>query len=317
MPLAGTTPDNELMSIFKAVSMEIKPAIVVHGGAGAGAELSEGCQLAADAAARALAQGDSALAAAIAAVLVLEDDERFNAATGAALGLDGKTIEMDAALMDTHGTLAAVAALRSVKNPILVARDVARTPHYLLVGEGAQRFARLMGHAPYDVIPDAARRKHAELMAKLATEERPMAGVDNGEFARFWNYDGLPPFAGTQGCDTVGAVVRDAQGHFAVAGSTGGSAPSLLGRVGDTPLVGCGFYAGPAGAVAATGIGEYIIRTMLALRVYQWIDDGMDLHEALRKGIGLVPPDANTGLIAVSRTQSGWHANASTPTAER
>lgn len=292
-------------------------AIVVHGGAGAGAEHSDGCQLAVEAAGRALAQGDGALAAAIAAVLVLEDDDRFNAGTGSALGLDGETVEMDAALMDTHGTLAAVAALRSVKNPILVARDVARTPHYLLVGEGAQRFARLMGHAPYDVIPETARRKHAALLAKMDAGQRPMAGVDNAEFSRYWNYDSVPTLAGSQGCDTVGAVVRDADGHFAVAGSTGGSAPSLLGRVGDTPLVGCGFYAGPAGAVAATGIGEYIIRTMLALRVYHWIEDGMDLHEALRKGIGLVPPDANTGLIAVSRTQSGWHANASTPTAER
>jgi L-asparaginase/beta-aspartyl-peptidase (threonine type) len=291
-------------------------AVVVHGGAGAGAELSDGCQIAADAAARKLVEGDSALAAAIAAVLVLEDDGRFNAGSGAALGLDGHTVEMDAALMDTHGTLAAVAALRSVKNPILVARDVARTPHYLLVGEGAQSFARNMGHGPYDVITDWQRRKHEELLKKMATAEQPMAGVDNAEFARYWNYAGAPTFA-SHGCDTVGAVVRDADGHFAVAGSTGGSAPSLLGRVGDTPLVGCGFYAGPEGAVAATGIGEYIIRSMLAITVYHWIAGGMDLHEALQKGIGLMPPGANSGLIAVSKTQSGWHANASTPFAER
>ena len=292
-------------------------AIVVHGGAGAGVELSDGCQAAADAGAHTLADGDSALAAAIAAVLVLEDDPRFNAGTGAVLGLDGQTIEMDAALMDTRGTLAAVAALRSVKNPILVARDVARTPHYLLVGEGAQRFARLMGHGPYDVITDKQRRDHAELLRKMATAEQPMAGVDNQEFARYWNYAGSPAVSTRLGCDTVGAVVRDADGHFAVAGSTGGSAPSLLGRVGDTPLVGCGFYAGPEGAVAATGIGEYIIRTMLAMTVYQWIAGGMDLQQALHKGIGLVPPAAHTGLIAVSKTQSGWHANASTPFAER
>ncbi|NYE60709.1 L-asparaginase/beta-aspartyl-peptidase (threonine type) [Duganella sp. 1224] len=287
-------------------------ALVVHGGAGAGAALRDGCQAAADAGARRLADGGGALDAAIAAVLALEDDGRFNAGTGAALGLDGQTVEMDAALMDTHGTLAAVAALRSVKNPILVARDVARTPHYLLAGEGAQRFARMMGHGPYDVITDHQRAQHAALLAKMATGEQPMAGVDNQEFARYWNYAGAPTF-GSHGCDTVGAVVRDAHGHFAVAGSTGGSAPSLLGRVGDTPLVGCGFYAGPAGAVAATGIGEYIIRTMLAITVYHWIAAGMDLHAALRQGIGLVPPGAHTGLIAVSKTQCGWHANASTP----
>lgn len=288
-------------------------AIVVHGGAGAGEELSDGCRCAAEAAAQALARGEQGLAAAIAAVVVLEDDERFNAGTGAALGLDGKTIEMDASVMDSRGTLSAVAALRSVKNPVLVARDVARSPHVLLAGEGAQRYARLMGHAPYDVVPETARRRHWELLEKMGTCEQPMAGVDNIEFARFWNYGGQPGFDAPQGCDTVGAVVRDADGHFAVAGSTGGSAPSLLGRVGDTPLIGCGFYAGPAGAVAATGIGEYIIRNMLAITVYHWIAAGVDLHQALQRGLALVPPDASTGLIAVSKTQAGWLANSSTP----
>jgi L-asparaginase/beta-aspartyl-peptidase (threonine type) len=291
-------------------------AIVVHGGAGAGSELSDGCQRAAEAGLRGLQAGDNGLAAAIAAVLVLEEDERFNAGTGSALCLDGKTIEMDACVMDSRGTLAAVAALRSVRNPILVARDVARTPHCLLVGEGAQSFARLRGHAPYDIITDKARRDHAEVLEELASAKQAMAGVDNAEFERYWNYDVALTFKAPRGCDTVGAVVRDADGHFAVAGSTGGSAPSLLGRVGDTPLVGCGFYAGPEGAVAATGIGEYIIRNMLAIKVYQWIAEGVDLHEALRRGVALVPPDAPTGLIAVSKTQSGWHANASTPTAQ-
>jgi len=295
--------------------MQGSTAIVVHGGAGAGEELSDGCRRAAGIAADVLGRGEDALAAAIAAVVAMEDDERFNAGTGSALGLDGQTIEMDAALMDSRGQLAGVAALRSVKNPILVARDVAQTPHVLLAGEGAQRFARMMGHGACDVVSDKARRAHADLMREMGTCAQPMAGVDNIEFARFWNYDGTPPFKAPRGCDTVGAVVRDADGHFAVAGSTGGSAPSLLGRVGDTPLVGSGFYAGPDGAVAATGIGEYIIRNMLAFRVYQWIADGMDLHEALKRGVALLPPAAATGLIAVSRTQSGWHANASTPAA--
>lgn len=292
-------------------------AIVVHGGAGAGAELSDGCQLAVQAAAQSLALGEPALSAAVAAVLVLENDERFNAGTGAALGLDGQTIEMDAAVMDTRGTLGAVAALRSVRNPILVALDVAQSPHLLLAGEGAQRYARSRGHAAYDVVTDKAMRAHQQLLEKMASCEQPMAGVDNLEFARHWNYPGQPGFHAPQGCDTVGAVVRDAAGHFAVAGSTGGSAPSLLGRVGDTPLIGCGFYAGPEGAVAATGIGEYIIRSMLASTVYHWIAAGMDLHEALRRGVALVRPDAATGLIAVSKTQAGAHANASTPFAQR
>ncbi|MTV37000.1 isoaspartyl peptidase/L-asparaginase [Duganella radicis] len=288
-------------------------AIVVHGGAGAGQELSDGCRRAAEAAAQRLQAGDDGLVAAIAAVLVLEDDERFNAGTGAALGLDGQSIEMDAAVMDSRGTLGAVAILRSVKNPILVARDVARTPHCLMAGEGALRFARVMGHQPYDVISDQARREHADMLAQLSSEEPAMPGSDNQAFLRYWNYACSPSFSGRHGGDTVGAVVRDADGHFAVASSTGGSAPSLLGRVGDTALIGGGFYAGPDGAVAATGVGEYIMRNMLASKVYHWIAGGMDLHEALRRGIALIPPDVDTGLIAVSKTQSGWHANAATP----
>lgn len=291
-------------------------AVVVHGGAGAGVELSIGCVPAVQAAERKLAAGEDALAAAVAAVMVLEDDPRFNAGSGAVLGLDGVTIELDAALMDSRGKLGAVAALRAVKNPILVALDVARSPHCLLVGEGAQRFARLMGHAPHQLVSEQARHKHAQLLARLAQRQpQAMTGVANADFARYWNYNGRPDWDGRAGCDTVGAVVRDADGHFAVAGSTGGSAPALLGRVGDTPIIGSGFYAGPHGAVAATGIGEYIMRQMLASRVYHWIADGVDLHLALRRGIALMPPGANTGLIAVSSSQSGWYSNADMPTA--
>jgi L-asparaginase/beta-aspartyl-peptidase (threonine type) len=295
-------------------NQDIPVAIVVHGGAGAGKELNDGCQAAAAAGMAKMSGGDDSLSAAIAAVLVLENDGRFNAGTGAALGLDGITIEMDAAVMDSRGTLSAVAALRSVKNPILVARDVSRTPHCLLVGEGAQRFARLMGHAAYDGVTDKARREHAEMLQQLCSHKPAMAGVDNQDFERFWNYAGAAALAGKMACDTVGAVARDAQGHFAVAGSTGGSAPSLLGRVGDTAVVGAGFYAGPDGAVAATGVGEYIMRQMLASRVYHWIAAGMDLHRALRKGVGLIPPAVEVGLIAVSKTQAGSYSNADMPT---
>lgn len=295
-------------------------AIVVHGGAGAGRELDDGCERAADAARKALAAHKDGLAAAIEAVLVLENDERFNAGSGASLGLDGTTIEMDACVMDTRGRLGAVAGLHRVKNPVLVARQVADTPHCLLAGEGALRFARLMGHEPFEKISSKARDQYAEMLRKLGSSKPAMPGVDNADFARYWNYAGAPRFEpGSEGgsgadCrDTVGAVVRDRDGHFAVAGSTGGSAPSLLGRVGDTPIIGSGFYAGAAGAVAATGIGEHIMRTTLAMRVYLWIEAGMDLQEALQRGVALIPGDVDVGVIAVSRTQAGAHSNAEMP----
>lgn len=297
-------------------------ALVVHGGAGAGRELDDGCERAAQAGKQALAGGEDALAAAIAAVLVMENDERFNAGFGASLGLDGVTIEMDACVMDNRGKLGAVAGLRSVKNPVLVARQVADTPHCLLGGEGANAFARLMGHEPFDKVANKSREQHREMLKKLSSDEPAMPGERNEDFARYWNYAGAPPFkpggengSGASCRDTVGAVVRGPDGHFAVAGSTGGSAPSLLGRIGDTPIIGSGFYAGPAGAVAATGVGEHIIRTTLAITAYRWIEEGMDLDEALRRAVALIPAEVDVGLIAVSRTQAGAYSNADMPQA--
>jgi L-asparaginase/beta-aspartyl-peptidase (threonine type) len=102
-----------------------------------------------------------------------------------------------------------------------------------------------------------------------------------------------------------------------VAASTGGAAPSLMGRIGDTPIIGSGFYAGAHGAVAATGIGEHIVRHLLAHRVYSWIEDGMPLEQALQRGVALFSEDVDVGLIAVSRTEAGAWSNRDMPQAKR
>lgn len=80
-------------------------------------------------------------------------------------------------------------------------------------------------------------------------------------------------------------------------------------------LVGCGYYAGPEGAVAATGIGEHIVRHLLARTVYQWIADGVPLAQALRRGVELFAPEVSVGLIAVSRTEQGSCSNRAMPEA--
>jgi L-asparaginase/beta-aspartyl-peptidase (threonine type) len=294
-------------------TMKQSSAVVVHGGAGESHDLDDGCIEAAHSALDALAQGREALDAAIAAVTVLENDGRFNAGSGADLGLDGKTIEMDASVMDTRGRLGAIACVRGVKNPVQLARAVADTPHVLLAGDGALLFARHIGHPEYREVSELQRKKYQEMLEQLARPGQAMAGVDNREFIRLWNYDAPLPLPLRKACDTVGAVVRDRDGHFAVAGSTGGSAPSLLGRVGDTPIIGSGFYAGPKGAVAATGIGEYIVRHMLAHTVYSWLADGMPLARALQRGIDLFSKDVPVGLIAVSATEAGACSNTDMP----
>lgn len=293
---------------------ELKPVVVVHGGAGGSRADDDGCV---HAARRGIVEmNKGALAAATAAVAALEDDGRYNAGSGSVLCLDGATIEMDAAVMDSSGKLGAVACIQRVRNPVLVARAVADTPHWLLAGDGAERFARIAGFPPHYHASERARRKHDELLRRLAGAQAALPGVANAAFSHYWNYAAPPQLATSDGCDTVGAVVRDSAGNFAAACSTGGSAPSLLGRVGDTPIIGSGFYAGKLGAVAVTGIGEHIVRRLLAHTVYQWLAEGMPMNEALEAGIALFPSGIDVGIIAVSRTESGARSNKDMPRAE-
>jgi len=288
-------------------------AVVVHGGAGVSREHEDGCVLAAR---RALAQleinGD-ALDAAIMAVATLEDDGRFNAGSGSVLALDGATVEMDAAIMDSRGRLGATTCVQGVKNPVRLARAIADTPHWMLAGDGAGRFARAVGLAAASPVSERQRTAHRKLSAQLAGSVPMMPGLNQDVFERFWNYNTPLQLPESVACDTVGAVVRGPDGHFAVACSTGGSAPSLLGRVGDCPIIGSGFFAGPEAAVAATGIGEQIVRHLLARTVYGWIADGIPLTQALQRGIDLFPPEVAVGLVAVSRSEAGSCSNREMP----
>jgi beta-aspartyl-peptidase (threonine type) len=290
-------------------------AVVVHGGAGNSKNNEDGCAAAARAALARLRAGDPALAAAVAAVRSLEDDGRFNAGRGAVLGMDGETIEMSASVMDTGGALGAVAGVRNVRHPILLAEAVTQTPHCLIVGEGTDRLARLLGLEAAAHDRERALRSYRETMQELATERPVLPGVPNETFSRLWNYP-VPwkEAMKRHGSGTVGAVVREGPGRFAVATSTGGVAPALLGRVGDTPVVGSGFYCGPAGAIGATGIGEAIMRRLLARTVYGWLEGGMALREALDAGIALFDDDTDVGLIGVTSSEHGSASNRPMPT---
>ena len=292
-------------------------AIAVHGGVGNSPENLDGCVAAAEAGMAKLRAGEDALSAAVASAVRLEDDGRFNAGRGSSLRMDGETIEMDASCMDTRGRLGAVAALQRVKNPIAVARAVADTPHWLMVGEGAERFARVLGHAPFYEPTERSRRIHEKVLAALAggsdydfqEEWRAFDFKANWNFQKRWQDVIL-----AHGTSTIGAVALDAEGHFAVASSTGGSSPMLYGRVGDTPIMGCGFYAGPAGAIAATGIGEFIVAKMLARLVYDWLAEGMPLQEALNKGVALFPTEeVDIGLIGVTKAGAAAADNRQMP----
>ncbi|MDA8387351.1 MAG: isoaspartyl peptidase/L-asparaginase [Nitrospiraceae bacterium] len=243
--------------------------LVAHGGVGSPGELSDGCRAACEAAFRMLEAGKDSLDAAVEAARLLEDDGRFNAGRGSVLRIDGKTIEMDAAVMDSASRIGVVINIRDVKNPVLIARAVIGTPHVALAGRGAEAFARGLGFGPFH-----------DFSGKSATEKSET------------------------GADTIGVVALDKAGSFAVATSTGGAAPMMVGRVGDTPMMGCGFYAGPRGAVAVTGLGEESIRKMPAKTVYDMIADDRDAKDACEKGLDLFASGVKMGIIAISR--SDW-----------
>jgi L-asparaginase / beta-aspartyl-peptidase len=232
-------------------------AIVIHGGAGViersrmtpehEASFRAGLAAALDAGYAVLERGGSSLDAVIAAVRIMEDDPQFNAGRGAVLDEDGFA-ELDAAIMDGNGPRAgSVAAVRHVKNPIELARLVMdKSPHVLLVGQGAEEFALEQGMVlvpeSYFVVPHRV-QELAE--AKRAAAERAKA----------------PPVKGT---GTVGAVALDRAGNLAAATSTGGLTNKHRGRVGDSPIIGAGTYANnDSCAASGTGEGEYYIRQVL------------------------------------------------------
>ncbi len=289
---------------------------VTHGGVGSPPAWSPLTQRAAEAGLAKLIDSSDALAGALAGTVVMEDLPVFNAGTGANIRLDGKTIQMDAALMTSAGDFAAVAVIEQVRNPILVARAVMDTPHRMLAGDGATRFAHVMGFANVvPTCPEAEAKFHKRWQRLLAGKAG--GGYDSFAWRRAWNFPGPIPgsdpgehgSAGPETGDTVGTVTRADDGSFAVTLSTGGTSITLDGRVGDVPIYGCGSYAGPAGAVACTGHGEEIIRQMQARTVYDLMAGGTSAQEAVAQAVATFPSQWSLGLIAVDRQGWGVAAN--------
>lgn len=275
-------------------------ALVIHGGAGviernalsADDEREIRAQLdrALDAGHAVLAQGGSALDAAIAAVVVLEDSPRFNAGKGAVFNAEGGH-ELDASLMQGHDRSAgAVAGVTTIRNPILLARAVMeRSPHVMLAGDGAEAFADLQGdiaRVPNSHFDTDARREQLELARKR-------------ESAQALNE--LPTVAGAY-FGTVGAVALDGQGRIAAATSTGGMTNKKWARVGDSPVIGAGTWADERCGVSGTGWGEFFIRNAVAHDICARVAyRGDSLAEAARTVIMEVVPGhgGDGGVIAL------------------
>ena len=256
--------------------MAEKIALAVHGGAGrwTATELplaNAACAQAAQIGWEILQAGGSAIEAVTAAVVALEDNPLFNAGIGSCLNQRGE-IEMDAAIMDGANLAAgAVAGIQHYKNPIVLARQIMRDGHHvLLAGEGAEQFAQSQGLQTVDpgilVTPKRNQQWHSK----------------HG---------------------TVGAVALDKAGKLAAGTSTGGLFDKFPGRVSDSALIGCGTYADSVGAVSCTGIGEAIIRTVLAKSTVVLLQKGYSATAAARWAIAdfVAQTQNEAGLILIDK----------------
>ncbi|XP_017268337.1 isoaspartyl peptidase/L-asparaginase [Kryptolebias marmoratus] len=244
--------------------------VVVHGGAWAipderAKQCVDGVKAAACQGLSVLRGGGSALDAVEAAVRALEDNPVFNAGHGATLNIDGE-VELDAIIVDGKTlSCGAVSSVKNIANPVTLARAVMdKTSHVMLTGEGANLFAESIGvsSVPTDSLVTEYEKREWEKHKHYVT------GVMEN-FNSKWAHD------------TVGAVAVDCAGNVACATSTGGIRNKMVGRVGDSPVIGCGGYADNfSGAVSCTGHGESILKVTLARLVLLHIEQGKSVAKA-------------------------------------
>jgi beta-aspartyl-peptidase (threonine type) len=282
-----------------------RPLILAHGGAGRRGMTRQQASCLADALAGGhamLRQGATALLAVECTIARLEDSGLFNAGRGSKRQLDGIQ-RMDASIMEGNDLRAgAVASLEGVLHPISAARLVMEeTDHVLLVGPLAGRFARhfdLQRHVSPTLRPRSYERIVAQRKSRLRSH------------------------------GTVGAVALDRRGTVAAGASTGGIDSMLPGRVGDTPLIGCGVYAdNRSGAVSMTGQGEGIIRAAVAKAICERLaaghSPGMAARRVLRQLVSRIDGEAGTlvmtphGRFSIAHVTphmaAGWWDGSATP----
>jgi beta-aspartyl-peptidase (threonine type) len=255
-------------------------AIVIHGGAGtiikekmSASVQAEYRQVLTDsvkAGYKVLQDGGESAQAVIAAITIMEDSPLFNAGKGSVFTHDGKN-EMDASIMEgNHLEAGSVAGVSRVKNPIQLAyRIMVNSPHVILAGKGAERFAEQQQMGLVDPSYFYTERRWQQLQNLLQEEAQSGTKGDQHPDDRNNHITSLSEDAGDGFDDhkfgTVGAVALDKNGHIAAGTSTGGMTNKRFGRVGDSPIIGAGTYADDDSCgISATGHGEYFIRAAVA-----------------------------------------------------
>lgn len=212
-----------------------------------------------------LKQGGRALDAVERGVRVTEGDptER-SVGYGGRPDRDGK-VTLDACIMDEYANIGSVAALQNIKHPISVARAVMeKTPHVMLVGEGALQFAKEQGFTEENLLTEESEREWKEWL-KTAKYE-PVVNIENH--------------------DTIGMIALDIHGNLSGACTTSGMAYKMHGRVGDSPIIGAGLYVdNEVGAATATGHGEEVIRTVGSHLVVELMRQGNSPQKACETAV--------------------------------
>jgi beta-aspartyl-peptidase (threonine type) len=237
------------------------------------AGVQEACKAGRDA----LLDGKGSVDAVADALVTMEEDETFDAGKGSFLNSAG-AVELDAGMMSgCTSEFASIGAVTRLRNPILVCRDMLLTsPNKFLVADGAHRYAQERGFVLID---------NSEL---CIPRERERYEKRFGAVESYFSPS-----------DTVGAVACDGSGCLTVGNTTGGTPGKPPGRVGDSPIVGCGIYAGKSGGIAATGHGEPIIKSVLAKRIYDLIEAYRDIDRAAIQGISDLGSFGWGGIIAM------------------
>ncbi len=277
------------------------PIIIVHGGAG---KIPHGEQdqynkgvIEAVEAGYDLLRSGSSLEAVVEAVRCMEDNPILNAGLGSALTIR-KTVEMDALVIDgSTNRMGGVMGVSKVRNPVLLSKIILeKDKHLLYATEGAHEFARNLGMeliSPEELITPRARDLLESYLSKLSAPSDSLAGKTG----------------------TVGAVAIDHEGNLAAATSTGGIRGKEIGRIGDTPIPGAGTWADDELAFSATGVGEWIIKTMLGLRTKMHLLISPTAEHALKRALNdmRILINGTAGAIVVTRSK-GWVAFHTTPT---
>jgi N4-(beta-N-acetylglucosaminyl)-L-asparaginase len=209
-------------------------------------------------------------------------------------------VTLDASIMDEHGNCGAVAALEHIAHPISVARAVMeKTPHVLLVGDGALQFALEQGFKREELLTPESRKAWKDWLK--TAKYQPTA---NSEVRSY----GLGTPGGINNHDTIGMLAIDAHGNLSGACTTSGAAWKMRGRVGDSPIIGAGLYVdNDVGGATSTGMGEEVIRNVGSFLVVELMRQGMNPQAACKAAVERIlkrKPETKTlqvGFLAINK----------------